>query len=101
LIKKFFCSHDFQYWNTEILEIDVNGNEIPTRYSPIAGTHRKCSKCDKKQRLDMTPGEWRFKNCNFNFPKHGISFKAYSNPFGFKTKQEIRDSKLDQLLGDC
>jgi hypothetical protein len=99
-LKRLFCDHSFHYWDTEILELDRNGNEIPTRFPSIAGTHRKCSKCGRKEKLDMRVGQWRFKKSNLKFPKYGYPFKGYINPFNVKKKQEIRDSKLNQLLGE-
>ena len=92
------CDHDYIYWDTTFKEVKKDGTLNTSRFPDLKCSHRECGKCGKKERLNTTVGDWKWKRVNYAFPKHGKPFVALYNPQGFKSLQEKRDEILNELL---
>ena len=92
------CDHDYLYWDTTFKEVKENGSLVKSRFPDLQCSHRQCCKCWKKERLNTTVGDWKWKRTNHDFPKHGTPFVVLYNPKGIKTKQQMRDELLNSIL---
>lgn len=92
------CNHDYIYWDTTFKEVKEDGSLHKSRFPDLQCSHRECCKCGKKERLNTTVGDWKWKRTNHDFPKHGTPFVALYNPHGFKSLQQKRDEILNELL---
>jgi hypothetical protein len=98
---KLFCSHDWDYRDIQLKCDDHDGID-----GTIFRNHfRKCKKCSKCQKGLKTPGNWgkwqTIPEMDFTIhPKYKPivhEVRLWGSPRK-KSKQEIRQDKLDELL---
>ena len=96
--KILVCNHDYIYWDTTFKDVKIDGTLSKSKFPDLQCSHRQCCKCRKKERLNTTVGDWKWKRVNYTFPKQGIPFVSLYNPHGFKSLEQKRDELLNSIL---
>lgn len=94
IFKPYLCNHKWEYWHIKMrcghykhIDGNVHHNNI-----------RKCSTCEKQQRLKMTPGNSRWIESYIKLSPDVKIIEQWVNVIGKKNKHQLREERIDKIL---